>query len=101
MGRNKIIQTPDNDFIGLGCVARWLTTSPSRNSHSEPGSMVTQSSLSVSGWVATTATRSFGVVTSLKHASPNEWLISWHKLSPGWHLGRQQPEAAASTWLLR
>jgi hypothetical protein len=49
MGHNENIQTPDNDFIGLGCVARWLTTSPPWNSHSEPGSMVTQSSLSVSG----------------------------------------------------
>ncbi len=39
MGHNDNIQTPDNDFIGLGCVARWLTTSPSWNSHSEPGAM--------------------------------------------------------------
>ena len=36
-------------YLPLGCVARWLTTSPSWNSHSEPGSKVTQSSLSVSG----------------------------------------------------
>jgi sec-independent protein translocase protein TatC len=53
-------------FYRPGRVGKVLTGAPSSNHHSVPGGMSVQVSLSVSGRVAITATRSSGEVTSLK-----------------------------------
>jgi hypothetical protein len=69
---------------GPGTVVTVCTGSPSANHHSVPAGMVSQASLSVSGSVAMTATRSSGVVTSLKStvtSSSLRWAVANGRLA--------------------
>jgi sec-independent protein translocase protein TatC len=72
-------------FSGPATVSRCRTGAPSSNSHRLPLGSVVHCSLSVSGTVAITATRSSGVVTALK-SMLTSWSRRWATANGAWRM---------------